>query len=146
MTGEVITHEGRSFSPDGRVERPDVCACGHPPDPASGISAGFTMLVDDAGNPASICNTCAREAERHAFERDDVRAWIGYLDEKTAAVSTWHGTPLVKVTSRRSEKRWSPGAYTSHERVYWRGVDHRGRRWYGMCAGVGTITRMRRAK
>jgi hypothetical protein len=164
MAGEAITHEGRDFAPDGAAARPAMCDCGHAPTP-DGISAGYAR--DASGR--TRCLACADRVEVEAFERDETRTWIGYLETggagptfrgdliasasglRTAAaepaalrLTTWQGTVLATVTSIRAEKRSAPsgGRYT---RVYFRATDAKGRHWYGTTPGLGMYARMRRA-
>lgn len=139
-------------------EEQEVLECGHPPDPGGGF-AGRVRMQDGR----EVCGACGTKHELETFGKPETVRWFGYLMESDKPfdvelgegnairyrdrglyITTWLGEPLVRVTEHRTALVGGFGG--KQERIYWRGIDAQGRRWYGTMPGRHMFARMRRAK
>jgi hypothetical protein len=143
-----ITHEGRTFTPDGEITPPDpspVLNCGHAPRPASSITPGYALIMGSY----TICYDCMDEWERSFMA--SARAYTGYVEYGPAGVplrkfTTWTGGQLATITSiGYSRPMWSPYPGTWRH-MYVRAVTPDGARWHGHGSDSKNLITLHRCK
>lgn len=114
---------------------PEVCDCGHPPTPTSGIGTGYARKLDDS----TMCYDCAGEAERQRFRDavygDQVYAYVKPMldlsqpgthpdDIRRIEIIDWPGHVLG--SGYVGAPTWGLGG-----KVQYAVVTIEGRRWHG---------------
>lgn len=154
MSG-VVSNGKHDFTASGRIKRPEVCDCGHPPTNPSEFIPGYSVMQDEQKKDVTFCNNCMSEMEVKAFSDPKNTHYFGYITENKNypgngeyryQVTTWTGAVLGPITYYKTARVGFASVYEGYRRperwfVTVKGPD--GRWWKGQGPGPGMYVRLR---